>query len=96
MNAAGVNATCGTGTIPVGATNVVINTTAITANSKVFMSFVGSPSAGPGNGPSQGNLIHNSGLVVPGTSFRIDHTDTNGVSTAVAGQNVTFVWMIIN
>lgn len=87
---------CGTGTIPVGATNVVINSTAITATSKVFFSFYGSPSAGPGNGPSQGNLILNSGLIVPGTSFRVDHTDENGISVAVAGVDCTFHWMLVN
>lgn len=92
----GAGATCGTGTIAIGATNVVISTTAITASSKVFFSFVGSPSAGPGAGPSQGNLILNSGLTVPGTSFRVDHTDATGVSTAVSNVACTFNWMIIN
>jgi len=87
---------CGTGTISVGLTNVVIPSTRVTATSKIFLSFYGSPSAGPGNGPSNGNLIVNQGLIVPGTSFRVDHTDTNGVSTAVAGVDVTFHWMIIN
>lgn len=96
ISTAGAGASCGTGTIPVGATNVVINTTAITASSKVFFSYVGSPSSGPGAGPSQGNLIFNSGLTVVGTSFRVDHTDATGVSTAVSNVPCTFNWMIIN
>ena len=86
----------GTGTISVGLTNVVIPSTVVTATSKIFLSFYGSPSAGPGNGPSQGNLIVNQGLIVPGTSFRVDHTDPSGISTAVAGVDVTFHWMIVN
>ena len=90
------NQSCGTGTIPVGATNVVISSTRVTATSKIFLSFYGSPSSGPGAGPSQGNLITNQSLIVPGTSFRIDHTDETGVSTAVANVPCTFNWMIIN
>lgn len=87
---------CGSGTIAIGATNVVIPSTLVTASSKVFLSFSGSPSAGPGNGPSQGNLIVNPSLIVPGVSFRVDLTDSLGVSTAASGVAVTFSWMIVN
>ena len=86
---------CGTGSIAVGQTNVVINSTAVTPTSKIFLSFYGSPSAGPGAGVSQGNLIVNQALIVNGVSFRVDHTDETGISTAVSNVPVTFVWMIV-
>jgi len=86
---------CGVGSIPVGATNVVINSTAVTPTSKIFLSFYGSPSAGPGKGPSQGNLIVNQALIVNGVSFRVDNTNSDGISTAVANVASTFVWMIV-
>jgi hypothetical protein len=87
---------CGTGTIAIGATNVVISSTAVAAGSKIFLTFFGSPSAGPGKGVSQGNLIVNQGLIVPATSFRVDLTDADGVSLAAANVAVTFNWMVIN
>jgi hypothetical protein len=87
---------CGTDTIPIGATNVVVNSTAVTATSKIFLSFYGAPSAGPGKGVSQGNLITNQTLIVPGTSFRVDLTDADGVSLAASNVAVTFNWMIVN
>lgn len=87
---------CGTGTIPVGATNVVISSTAVAAGSKIFLTFFGSPSAGPGKGVSQGNLIVNQGLIVPATSFRVDLTDADGVSVAASAVDVTFHWFLVN
>lgn len=90
------NQSLGTGTIPIGATNVVISSTAVAAGSKIFLTFFGSPSAGPGKGVSQGNLIVNQSLIVPATSFRVDLTDSTGVSLAAANVAVTFSWMVIN
>jgi hypothetical protein len=89
------NQSCGQNTILVGATNAVVPSTAVTATSKIFLSFYGSPSAGPGAGPSQGSLIVNPALIVPGVSFRVDHTDETGVSVAVSNTNCTFNWLII-
>lgn len=86
----------GSGTIPIGATNVVINTPNVTASSSIFFTYTGVPSAGPGAGVSQGNLIVNPAFIVPGTSFRVDLTDKDGVSVAASNVNVTFYWMIIN
>ena len=86
---------CGQSFIPLGATNVVVPSTAVTASSKIFFSHYGSPSAGPGAGPSQGNLTCNPALIVPGVSFRVDLTDENGISVAASNVNVTFNWMII-
>jgi hypothetical protein len=90
------NQSCSTGTIPIGATNVVIPSTRVTATSKIFLTFFGSPSAGPGKGVSQGNLIVNQALIVPGTSFRVDLTDADGVSVAASAVDVTFHWFLVN
>ena len=90
------NQISGTASIAIGADNVVINSTAVTATSKIFFSFFGVPSIGPGDGPSQGNLIVNPALIVPGTSFRVDLTSSTGVSVAASNVAVTFNWMIIN
>lgn len=86
---------CGTGSIAIGATNVVINSTAVTATSKIFLSHTGSPSAGPGAGAPQGNLTVNGTLIVPGTSFRVDLTDIDGISIAASNAAATFNWLII-
>lgn len=86
---------CGTGSIIVGATNDVINSTAVTATSKIFLSHAGAPSAGPGAGAPQGNLTVNPAQIVPGVSFRVDLTDSTGVSVAASAFDVPFNWMII-
>lgn len=90
------NQSSGTASIAVGQTNVIVPSQRVNAASKIFLSFYGSPSAGPGAGPSQGNLIVNQALIVNNTSFRVDHTDETGVSTAVSNVPVTFSWLVIN
>lgn len=86
----------GSSFIAVGETNVVVNTLNVSASSRIFLSHYGGASAGPGAGAAQGNLTINPSLIVPGTSFRVDLTDINGVSLAASNTNVTFYWFIIN
>jgi hypothetical protein len=87
----------GTGTIAIGATNVVIATTAVTANSRIFVQHNGAPSAGPGAGAGQGGLTVSQAAIVPGTSFRVDLVDpATGISVAASAVAVTFSWIIVN
>lgn len=86
----------GVGTIGVGTTNVVISSTKVTANSLIFLSHRGTPSAGPGAGQPQGNLSYRPSEIVPGVSFKVNLTDSTGVIVAASLVDVPFVWMVIN
>lgn len=86
----------GTGSIAIGATNVVINASKVTATSQIFLSRVGAASAGPGAGAAQGNLTYRVADIVPGVSFKVYLVDINGVSIAASNVAATFVWMVVN
>lgn len=86
----------GVGTIGVGTTNVTISSTKVTANSLIFLSHRGTPSAGPGAGQPQGNLSYRPSEIVPGVSFKVNLTDSTGVIIAASLVDVPFVWMVIN
>jgi hypothetical protein len=86
----------GTGSIALGANNVVIPSTKVTANSLIFLSRVGPAVAGPGSGPAQGNLTYRLADIVPGVSFTVYLVDITGISINAATQAATFVWMIVN
>jgi hypothetical protein len=89
--------TVGTATILVGQTNIVVPTTSVTANSKIFVSHAGAAAAGPGAGAAQGGLTVNPALIVPGTSFRIDLVDpTTGIAVAASLVGVPVNWFFIN
>lgn len=95
--ATGAAGITGTATIAVGQTNIVVNTTAVTANSKIFVSHAGAPSAGPGAGAGQGGLTVGTATIVPGTSFRIDLIDpATGISVAASLVDVPINWLIVN
>ena len=95
--ATGAAGITGTGTIAVGATNVVIATTAVTANSRIFIQHNGAASAGPGEGAGQGGITVSQAAIVPGTSFRVDLVDpATGISVAATLVDVTFSWLIVN
>jgi hypothetical protein len=86
----------GTGSIALGANNVVIPSTKVAANSLIFLTHVGPAVAGPGSGPAQGNLTYRPADIVPGVSFTVYLTDITGISINAATQAATFVWMIVN
>jgi len=95
--ATGAAGITGTGTIAIGATNAVIATTAVTANSKIFVTHSGAPSAGPGVGAPQGGLTVSTATIVAGTSFRVDLVDpATGISVAASLVAVPFSWLIVN
>ena len=89
---------CGRETIPLGATNFVVNTTAVSANSIILVSHAGAAVAGPGNGGAEFGLTVNPALIVPGVSFRVDLVDpATGISTAATfAGGVAFTFLIIN
>ena len=88
---------CGTGSILVGQTNVVIPTTAVSAQSIILVSHSGAAAAGPGNGAAQGGLTVNPALIVPGVSFRVDLVDpTTGIAVAASLVNAEFNWLLVN
>lgn len=86
----------GTSTIAVGQTTIVIPATGVEASSLVFLQFNSPAVAGPANGGAQGNLTVDPASYVVGTSFTVQHTDVDGVITAVADQDCTFNWMVVN
>lgn len=92
----GTNPTAGTASIPVAADNVVVSTTAVTANSIVLVTRMGAVSAGPGAGSGQGTIVVNSAQIVPNVSFRADLTDGDGVTVAASNVDAEFSWVIIN
>ena len=86
----------GFGSIPIGATNVVIPNTIVESGDLIFLTRVGAASAGPGNGVGQGGLIVNPALIIDNTSFRVDLIDpATGISVAAATTTADFNWLII-
>jgi hypothetical protein len=91
------NAPAGKSAIVVGTDTVVVNTTAVGANSIVLITRQGAPTAGPGNGANQGTITVPSTAIVPGVSFEAYLVDpTTGVSVAASLVNAEFSWVIIN
>lgn len=83
-------------TVASGLTYVIVNTTAVTATSKIFVSHAGASAAGPGNGAAQGGLTVNPALIVAGTSFRIDLVDpATGIAVLPTLVDVPVNWLII-
>lgn len=97
MPAAGAAATVGTATIANATSSIIVNTTAVTANSKIFLTHAGGAAAGPAPGAAEGQFTVNPTFLVPGTSFRIDLVDKDGVSFAATfATGVPVNWLIIN
>jgi hypothetical protein len=98
LDTGGAASVCGRDTIPAAATNVVIATTAVTANSIIFVSHAGAAVAGPGNGGAEFGLTVNPALIVPGVSFRVDLVDpATGIAVAATfAGGVEFTYLIIN
>jgi hypothetical protein len=91
-------AVVGTATITVASTltYVIVNTTAVTATSKIFVSHAAASVAGPGNGGAQGGLTVNPTFIVPGVSFRIDLVaPATGIAVAPTLNDVPINWLII-
>ena len=96
MLSTGAGPTSGKSAVVVGTSFVIINSTAITADSLIFLTYNGIVSAGPGGGSAQGLLVARTGVIVPGVSFGVFLTSIDGISIAAAGQDATFNWMFIN
>lgn len=91
------NAAAGKSAILVGTDNIVVPTTAITADSVVLITRMGLGSAGPGNSSAQGNVIVPSANIVPGVSFEAFLVDpSTGIYVAASVVNAEFSWVIIN
>lgn len=82
--------------IAVGSDDVVVNTTAVTANSTILITRMGAGAIGPGAGSGQGNIVVPSAQIVPGVSFQAFLVDGNGINTAASNVNAEFSWVIIN
>lgn len=85
----------GTGSIPIGQTNVTIAASQVTASSLIFFSRTGT-SGGPGAGPAQGTISYRPADIVTGVSFKAYLVDSSGIGIAASNTSADFVWMIVN
>lgn len=92
----GAGPTAGKSAILVGQDNIVIPTTAVTANSIILITRQGLGGNGPGKSSAQLNVIVPSAQIVPGVSFNAFLVDGDGIYTAAATVNAEFSWVIIN
>jgi hypothetical protein len=90
-------ATAGKAAILEGSDDVVVYTTAVTANSIILVTRMGDPVMGPGNGSAQQSILVPSANIVPGVSFQAFLVDAEtGINTAADRVNAEFSWIIIN
>lgn len=93
----GAGPTAGTASIPAGNDNVVVNTTAVTADSIILTTRMGNASAGPGIGTGQHIIMVQSTQIVPGVSFEAFLVDAiTGIKIAADTVSADFSWVIIN
>jgi len=85
----------GFSSIPLGATSVVVNTTAVELDDIILFTRIGATSAGPGNGVGQGTLIYRNSDIVPNTSFTVYLVNSSGIITPAVTTSADFYWVII-
>jgi len=89
--------TAGVASIPSGSDNVVVNTTAVTADSIILTTRMGNASAGPGIGTGQQAIMVQSSQIVPGVSFEAFLVDpATGIKIQANTVSADFSWVIIN
>jgi hypothetical protein len=87
---------CGFASIPLGANNVVVPTTAIALDDIILFTRVGNPAAGPGSGVGQGGLMYRNSDIVEGVSFTVYLVDpATGIITNAVTTSADFYWVII-
>jgi len=94
---AGAAPTAGVSAIPAGNDNVVVPTTAVTANSIILVTRMGDQAAGPGIGSGQMSIMVPSTRIIPGVSFEAYLVNPmTGIVVAANTVNAGFSWCIIN
>lgn len=84
----------GVGSISVGSSSGFVGSSAVTANSKIFLQHNAPGVAGPAAGPAQGIL--SVAAINPGVGFSAELVDLDGVSRIATNVPATFWYLIIN
>ncbi len=92
----GPGPTAGKAFIPAGSDNVVVPTTAVTADSIILVTRMGNQATGPGIGSGQQFIMVPSAQIVPATHFEAFLVDASGIVVAANTVNAEFSWVIIN
>jgi hypothetical protein len=94
---AGGAATAGTASILAGQNNVIVQTSAVTANSIILTTRMGNAATGPGVGSGQQAIMVPSSAIVPGVSFNAFLVDaSSGIQVASSVVNSQFSWVLFN
>jgi hypothetical protein len=97
LPATGGAATAGTASILAGQNNVIVQTSAVTANSIILTTRMGNPATGPGVGSGQQSIMVPSSQIVPGVSFNAFLVDaSSGIQVASSTVNSIFSWVLFN
>jgi len=93
----GPGPTAGKAFIAAGSDNVVVPTTAVTADSIILITRQGNQATGPGIGSGQQAIMVPSAQIIPGVSFEafLVAPDT-GIVVAASAVNAEFSWVILN
>jgi hypothetical protein len=93
----GAGPTAGKAFITAGSDDVVVPTTAVTADSIILVTRMGTQALGPGIGSGQQAIMVPSAQIIPGVSFQAFLVDpSTGIVTAANTVNAEFSWVIIN
>jgi hypothetical protein len=95
LSGAAGTGSCGFAQIALGATSVVVPTTAVELDDIILFTRIGATSAGPGNGVGQGTLIYRNTDIVPNTSFTVYLVNSSGIITPAVTTSADFYWVII-